>query len=106
MARAGLAVPLPWSCPTHHTQWTWTLFGHGRHERPAPHGCEWGRDWDKNKMTQTHKSRWQKGKVVGATEIPWAATDADQRMSSPPPLSSVRRVALSFKGVDTVTLGL
>ena len=41
-----------------------------------------------------------------ATEIPWAATDADQRMSSPQPLSSVRRVALSFKGVDTVTLGL
>ena len=57
-------------------------------------------------MTQTHPVRWQKGKVVGATKIPWAAMDAGQRKSSPQPLSSVRRVALSFKGVDTVTLGL
>ena len=48
----------------------------------------------------------RKGKVVGAKRIQWAAIDASQRRERPTPLSSVRRVALSFKGVDTVTLGL
>ena len=48
----------------------------------------------------------RKGKVVGAKRIQWAAIDASQRRERP--YAPVKRQAgcLSFKCVDTVTLGL